>query len=164
MVQKVFYSFYYKEDASRIQQVINMGAIEGQPLLTGQKWEEIERGGNAAIEKWINDQMRGKDCLVVLIGANTASRPWVKYEIKKAWTDKLGVVGVRIHGLKGLTGFTSSAGRNPFMDITVGTAALGAIVKAHEPFGSDSKAVYANINTNIETWVKEAIQTRKRYS
>jgi hypothetical protein len=40
MARKVFFSFYYKEDASRIQQVINMGAVEGQPLLTGQKWEE----------------------------------------------------------------------------------------------------------------------------
>jgi hypothetical protein len=28
----------------------------------------------------------------VLIGENTAERKWVKYEIKKAWNDKKGVL------------------------------------------------------------------------
>lgn len=81
MPRRVFYSFYYDDDADRIQQIKNIGAIESQPLLTGNKWEEVKKGGDDAIKRWINDQMKGKTCLVALVGARTASRPWVRYEI-----------------------------------------------------------------------------------
>jgi hypothetical protein len=77
MAKKVFYSFYYKEDSSRIQQVINMGVVEGQAMLSGQKWEEVKKKGDAAVEKWIDEQMKGKNCLVVLVGTKTSTRPWV---------------------------------------------------------------------------------------
>jgi hypothetical protein len=55
---------------------------------------------NAAIEKWIADQMNGKSCSIVLIGNGTAGRKWITYEIIKTWNDKKGVLGVYIHGLK----------------------------------------------------------------
>ena len=45
MARKVYYSFYYKQDKLRIQQVLQMGRLEGQRILTGQNWEEVEKGG-----------------------------------------------------------------------------------------------------------------------
>ena len=83
----VFYSFHYSRDAWRVQQVVNMGALEGQPILNSQEWESIKRQGDRAIEKWIADKMKHKEA-VVLVGSETASRRWVKYEITKAWNDK----------------------------------------------------------------------------
>jgi hypothetical protein len=164
LAEKVFYSFYYKEDSSRIHQVINMGAVEGQQLLTGQQWEEVERKGKAAVEKWIAEQMKGKRCLVVLVGANTATRPWVKYEIAKGWKDKLGVVGIRIHGLKDInTQKTSARGANPFDEWQLGGKSLSDIVTLYDPTGADSKAVYASISNNIERLVQEAIKLRAKY-
>lgn len=164
MARKVFYSFYYDDDASRVQQVKNMGVVEGQKLLAGNQWEEVRKGGDRAIEKWIAEQMTGKSCCVVLVGANTASRPWVKHEIKKAWEAKLGVVGIRIHGLKDVsTQQTSRAGVSPFQGFTVGNEPLGNIVKLFDPAGVDSKAVYATINNNIEKLVEEAIKIRAKY-
>ena len=44
--------------------------------------------------------MRGRSCVVVLIGSKTANREWVQYEIKKAWKDGKALLGVYIHGLK----------------------------------------------------------------
>ncbi|WP_316205307.1 TIR domain-containing protein [Bradyrhizobium sp. SZCCHNS3004] len=165
MPDKVFYSFHYKGDASRIQQVIQMGAVEGQQLLTGQKWEEVEKKGKAAVEKWIDEQMRGKKCLVVLVGAQTAGRPWVQHEIKKAWGDKLGVVGIRIHGLKDLnTQLTSTKGTNPFSSFNVNGTPFDSIVTCYDPPGADSKAVYASISNNIESLVQQAIKTRARFN
>ena len=38
--------------------------------------------------------MKRKTCVVVLIGAETADRPWVKHEIEEGWNDGKGVVGV----------------------------------------------------------------------
>jgi hypothetical protein len=76
----------------RVQQVVQMGKLEGQRIVTGQRWEEVKKGGDDAVKRWINTEMNGKTCLVVLGGSNTASRPWVRYEIKKAWNDKLGLL------------------------------------------------------------------------
>jgi hypothetical protein len=45
-----------------------MGAIEGQKILDSQDWESVKRRGRAAIEKWIDEQMRGKSAVVVLVG------------------------------------------------------------------------------------------------
>ena len=85
MAKSVFYSFYYVLDAWRVQQIIQMGALEGQTILNAQDWEQVKRQGNAAIEKWINEQMAYKSAVMVLVGAQTASRPWVRYEIAHAW-------------------------------------------------------------------------------
>ena len=73
----VFYSFHYEHDVNRVQLVKNIGAVEGQPLLNSQGWEQVRRGGDAAIEKWIDDQMKWKSAVIVLIGKETSTRPWV---------------------------------------------------------------------------------------
>ncbi len=71
MAKSVFFSFHYSRDAWRVQQVANMGALEGQPILNAQEWEEVKRQGDASIKKWIADQMAYKSALVVLIGDRT---------------------------------------------------------------------------------------------
>src|SRR5690606_38219031 len=85
MARSVFYSFHYDRDAWRVQQIINMGAVEGQTILNAQEWEAVKRQGDSAIQKWIKDQMAYKSAVVVLVGAQTANRPWVRYEIAYAW-------------------------------------------------------------------------------
>jgi hypothetical protein len=165
MARKVYWSFYYKDDSSRIQQVLNMGVVEGQPILTGQNWEEVKKGGDAAIKKWIGDEMKGKTCLVVLVGTNTSKRPWVNYEIIKAWNDKLGVVGIHIHGLRDLNSqSTSTKGASPFDGITIGgDKPMGNIVTLYNPPGANSKEVYGSINDNLEKLVEAAVTIRGRY-
>ncbi len=85
--RQVFYSFEYEPDVFRVQQVINMGIIEGERLLSPNEWEEIRKGGDYAIKKWIDENMKYKSCVVVLVGSSTAYRPWVQYEIKKGWNE-----------------------------------------------------------------------------
>jgi hypothetical protein len=64
----VFYSFHYARDAWRVQQITNMGAVEGQPILNAQQWEEVKRQGEKAIQNWIARQMKYKSAVVVLVG------------------------------------------------------------------------------------------------
>ena len=85
--RQIFYSFHYDNDVFRVQQIRNIGAIEGNKPVSANEWETIKRGGDAAIKRWIDDNMKYKSCLVVLIGSETANRPWVDYEIRKAWND-----------------------------------------------------------------------------
>lgn len=159
MAKKCFLSFHYKPDNWRVQQVRNIGSIDEQPLLTSNKWEEVKKGGDDAIKKWIDDNMKGKSCLVVLVGEKTAGRKWVNYEIKKAWRDGLGVVAIRIHNLADSTGKQAGIGGDPFAGLTVdGVAVKG---KIHNPPFSTSTYVYNNIAENIEDWVNAAINARK---
>lgn len=157
MARSVFASFYYDGDADRVQQVLKMGAIEGDSLVTAQEWESVKRKTKEAIERWIHDQMLRKSAVVVMVGTDTASRRWVDYEIRKAWNDKRPLVGIRINGLKNLNGRTSRPGPNPFANVSLkdGTR-LDSKVDLHNPVGVDSKAVYKSISDNIDSWIANA--------
>lgn len=163
MARKVFFSFHFSNDFWRTQQVRQMNALEGNPLATPNSWEEVKRKGDESIKKWINDEMVGRSCVIVLVGSETASRKWVTYEIEKAWKDGKGVLGIRIHNLLGTDSKPSTMGSSPFAGIKAGTLDLGTVVPLKNPSGSDSKAVYATIADNIEKWIEEAIELRKKY-
>lgn len=159
MAKKCFLSFHYKPDNWRVSQVRQIGAIEEQPLLDSNKWEEIKKKGDSAIEEWIADNMKGKECLVVLVGEKTAGRRWVKHEIKKAWKDGIGVLAIYIHNLKNADGEQSAKGSNPFTGLTVDGVAVSG--KVYDPPYSTSTNVYDHIKLNIETWVSDAVKARK---
>jgi hypothetical protein len=165
MARKVFFSFHYQLDAWRVQTVKNMGRVEGQPLLTSNGWEDVAKQGDAAIRRWIDEQMAGKSCNVVLIGSQTAGRKWVEYEFKKAWGDGRGVLGIHIHKLLDQDRKPTVKGRNPFAGFTIdsGRANLDQVVPTYDPAGADSAAAYATISNNIEAWVENAIAIRKKW-
>jgi hypothetical protein len=164
MARRVFHSFHFRRDSHRVSQVRNMGVIEGQKLLSGNEWEKVKKGGKEAIQKWIDGQMKGRSCVVVLIGSATVGRRWVNYEIVKGWNDQKGVVGVHIHRLKNLAGQQSPKGANPFKGITVDGKPMSSIVETYNPPYTSSKGVYDHIKRNLDDWVEEAIKIRKRYS
>jgi hypothetical protein len=161
MAHKCFLSFYYDEDNWRVSQIKNMGAIEEQPILSANKWEEIAKKGDDAIKEWIDNNMRGKECLVVLVGTNTTGRRWVKYEIKRACEKGLGVLGIYIHNLKDANGNQSTKGTDPFQGLSVDGKSITSYAKMYDPPYSTSTYVYDHIKENITTWVEAAIKARK---
>lgn len=146
-------------DNWRVQQVKNIGLIDEQPLLSANKWEEIKKEGDAAVEKWIDNNLKGKDCLIVLVGAKTAGRRWVKYEIKKAWQKGLGVMAIYVHNLKDANGDQSDKGADPFAGLKVDGESVVGI--AYDPPYKTSTYVYKHIADNIEDWIKTAIKARE---
>ncbi|MEO1137831.1 MAG: TIR domain-containing protein [Pseudomonadota bacterium] len=162
MVRKCFYSFQYKPDNWRVSQVRNIGTIEGNKPAPDNDWETIVGGGDAAIEKWIAEQMKGRSCTVVLIGADTANRKWINHEIVKSWDSKMGVVGIHVNGLLNADGKTSPKGKNPFDYIGFGDTGkkLSSIVKCYTPGGSNSKERYAWIKEHISNAADEAVKIR----
>ncbi len=163
MARKTFCSFEYEPDCHRVSQVRSIGAIEGNKLVSSNKWEEITDGGNPAIKVWINKEMSGKTAVIVFIGATTAGRKWINYEIKKAWSEKRGVLGIHIHNLKNLSGIQTHKGSNPFKHFTVGNESMDKIVPVYDPPFAKSTNVYAHIKDNIEDWIEEAIDIRNSY-
>jgi hypothetical protein len=162
VARKVFYSFHYKPDNWRASTVRSIGAIEGNQPATDNDWESITSGGDDSIKRWIAGQTNGRSCTVVLVGANTADRKWINYEIVKSWDDGMGVVGIRIHGLKSSQGDLSAMGLNPFDFITHGKSKqkLSAIVRCYNPAGSTSQERYDWIKTHLANAVEEAIKIR----
>ena len=146
----------------RVSQIRNIGTIEGNKPATDNDWETVKSGKDIAIKRWISAQMKGRSCTVVLVGENTADRKWINHEIIKSWDDGMGVVGIRIHGIKSTDGKTSKMGSNPFGYITIGntTKKLSSLVKCYNPAGSDSKEKYAWISKHLSNAVEEAIKIR----
>ena len=143
----------------------NIGIVEGNQPVSDNDWEDVKKGGNDAIQKWINNQLHGRSCTIVLIGKNTAGRKWIKYEIEKSWNNGKGVVGIYVHNLKNANGEQTSKGNNPFDDFTMKRDGkkLSSIVKVYDPPYSDSTDVYDYIKNNLESWVEEAISIRENY-
>jgi len=140
-----------------------MGVVEGNKPASDNDWEEIKKGGDEAIQKWIDDQLSGKSVAIVLIGEKTKGRKWIKYEIKKAWNDNKGVLGIFIHNLKDKDGNQATKGGNPFDDITVGGTNMSDIVKAYNPPFTTSTNVYNHISENLSDWIEKAIDIREEY-
>jgi hypothetical protein len=162
MARRVFFGFHYAADCERAAQVRNMGVVEGNRPATDNDWEQIKRGGDAAIKRWIQDQLQGKSCCVVLIGRQTAGRKWISYEISEAWNQGMGVLGVCIHNLRDLDGAQTLKGSNPFRNVSFTNTAttLASFAKVYDPPFSDSKQVYGCIRSNLESWIEAALAIR----
>lgn len=155
----VFYSFHFDNDVMRVQQIRQMGMIDGNEPVSKNDWETVKRKGNAAIEKWIDDNMKYKRCVVVLIGSETHKRPWVTHEIKKAWQDSRGLVGIHIHNLNCPNNGTCLKGKNPFDQFTFKNN-NGAVV-VPPVYDPPARNAYNHIKENLASWVEDAIALRK---
>jgi hypothetical protein len=162
MARRTFYSFHYKPDNWRASKVRNMGVVDGNRPCSDNDWETITKGGDEKIKKWIAEQLDGKSCVIVLIGANTAGRKWINYEIVKGWDDGKGVVGVHVHNLLDRDNNQTTKGTNPFASIKYGSTGkmLSSIVKAYDPPYFTSTSVYDHIKKNLGGWVEEAVAIR----
>ena len=153
MAKTVFYSFYYKRDVHRVQLVQKIGALEGQPVLNAQEWETVKGRGPKAVQDWIDEQMKYKRAVIVLIGAETARRPWVKYEIEKAWAEGKPLLGVRIHGISSM-GVVDAEGANPFYAADVPGYSIPVFDPTQRDWRGniDSQATYNYLAANLEAW------------
>ena len=160
--RRAFFSFDHQRDAWRASQIREIGTIGGNSPVSDNDWEQVKRGGDAAIRRGIDEQMRGRTCVVVLIGAQTANRKWINYEIDKAWNDGKGIFGVYVHKLKDQDGKQSRKGVNPFYHVLdTNGRRLRDRVKTYEIQSEDSTKVYATIKRHLASWVEQAIADRR---
>jgi len=160
MARSSFVSFHYQRDHWRVQQILRMGALDRQPELPAQKWEEVKSRGDAAVKAWIDEQMKYKQAVIVLIGNQTAERKFVRYEISRAWSIKKPLLGIRIHGLKDSQQRVDPPGANPFASFGFSDSArtYADYVPVYDPAQyarsafPTSSDIYAAIQQNISTW------------
>ena len=169
MARRVFFSFHYDEDIWRVSQVRNSGITKDAVLnhpVDSASWESIKRRGDDAVKRWINDQLRGVGVVVVLIGAYTASREFVLYEIQRASELGKGLVGIRIHNLRNKDGNTSWMGTNPLDKIAIDVPMWpGSTAMMSKPLSQVFRTydwVNDNGYQNFASWVDEAAEIADR--
>lgn len=160
MARKTFFSFHYKRDAWRAGQVRNCNLIPNEDeygFVDGVDWEQIERQGDRAIENWINDQLKNTSVTVVLIGAETAERDWVDYEIRQSWKRGNGILGLRIHNMKDMSGRTDAPGPNPLDKVLLADGTpLSWICKTYDWVNDDGR-------NNMGAWIEAAYKARQAH-
>ncbi|WOJ95780.1 TIR domain-containing protein [Congregibacter brevis] len=155
----VFLSFDYQVDVMRVSQIRQIGALEDKPLLSPNEWEKVQRGGDTAVEQWIDTQMKYKSCVIVLIGRRTAERRWVEHEIVKAWNEKRGLFGIHINALNCPRTGVCSQGANPFANVrlNITNEPLDKFVPVYTP---DPYAPLRDIQLNINSWIDRAVEEK----
>lgn len=159
MARKVFFSFHYDRDVRRVVQVRNSWVVrakgEAQPFYDKAKWEEVRR--TSGIEKWIENQLDGTSVTVVLIGAETYERDWVRHEVKRSYELKKGILGIYIHNVKDPQNGADVKGKNPLDYWTIKQngvdVPLSRFYKTYDWVNDDG---YNNLATWIETAAKAA--------
>lgn len=116
MAHRTFFSFHYERDVWRSSIVRN--SSKTKPSITPEWieasiWESAKTSGDAAVQKLIKDALTGTSVTAVLIGSQTASRRWVRYEIDQSIARGNGVFGIYIHNIKDRDGHTDYKGTNP---------------------------------------------------
>jgi hypothetical protein len=155
MAKRVFFSFHYANDISRAQTVRNSWVTkadrESAGFFDGSVREEAKKKDDAALRAFISQGLKNTSVTAVLIGAETASRKWVKFEIGESVDRGNGLIGIRIHGIKNLQGLTSTSGANPF---------LLSWTKGGDPLDLSPVPVYDWVGgdgyNNLGTWISNA--------
>ena len=163
MVRRVFFAFHYERDIWRANQVRNSWVTKPDREAAGfwdaADWEKVQKEGDEAIKRWIDGQLDGTSVTVVLIGKETSSREWVRYEVRKSHERGNGLLGVYIHNLKDETGNTDQQGNNHFGE-------LGKDDKGNSIYFFQMYPTYDYVNDdgydNLPDWIEKAAQKAGR--
>ena len=146
MARKVFFSFKY-DDVQRAMNVRNSNVISGalkSGFIDKADFEAVEKQGDKAIQKWIDEQLTGTSVTVVLVGANTNKSKWVKYEIEQSIARGNGLLTIDISKIADLNGNTTDC------------CSLRAQGYMHYLWNKDSG------RDNLGTWVESAAKAANR--
>jgi hypothetical protein len=103
MARRVYFAFDY-QDVFAVNQIRNAGqfidvAVAG--FADASQWEKLKELDNAIIERAIDDALVNTSVTVACVGARTASRRWVKYELNASRSRGNGLLGVYLPGESG---------------------------------------------------------------
>jgi hypothetical protein len=163
MTTNVFYALHYDEDRSRAACILESATVSPNSEATLSEWAQLKRSGDFAIQSWIETQLKGRSCMVVLIGAHTTLRPWVHYEIRRSRQLKTAMIGVHIHRLADAQGNQSAKGENPFEHPESGLGSAAKTVRVYDPPEADAQTTYQYIADNLMRWTDEAVADRRHW-
>lgn len=145
MTRRTFFSFHYKNDIQRAWVVKNSQVVkdrEDTGFFDSSAFEKAKYENPESLKRFLRKEMNGSSVVSVLIGAETAERRWVRFEIMQAIWDARGLMGIRIHAIENWHGLRSTAGKNPF-DL-LGVFTKDRKMRLIQRASIDSKWTYTN--------------------
>jgi len=170
MPRRVFFSFHYERDIWRVNAVRNhdnvKNAYQEASYWDCSLWESTKRTGETALKRLINSGLQNTSVTVVLIGAETSERTWVKHEIGESHKRGNGMLGIYIHNIENINGTTDLKGRNPFDNFTVEQRSPYAYMSKPQIRMSQIYSTYDWVNdggyNNFSKWVEDAARAAGR--
>ena len=159
MARRTFFSFHYNADVQRAQVVKNSWVTrerEDAGFFDSSAFEKAERTNEDTLKAFLNKAMEGSSVVCALIGNDTASRRWVRYEIQRGVWDARGILAVRIHTISHFTKGTTTAGVNPLalLGVHVEATTTGKSVRLIERTSPSASWVYSSDLTKVlPKWV-----------
>ena len=135
MARRVFFAFHYKDVAEfRANAVRNHGIVkQGEAeYFDASLWEEVKKTGDTALKRMINGAIDRTSVTAVLIGSDTWSRRWVRYEIMKSLERGNVLLGIHINSVPGKDRQVKLAGPNPFQYLAYHIGADGRRIELWE--------------------------------
>jgi hypothetical protein len=142
MANRVFFSFHYQDVIDFRANVVRNHWLtkpdrEAAGFYDASIWERAKKNGNIALKRLINNGLENTSTTCVLIGSQTYSRPWVRYEILKSFKRDNHILGVHINSIKGRDGMVKLAGPNPLEFVGVTYSKSGSTATLWEKIGEN---------------------------
>ena len=137
MSKRVFFSFHYDDVEMFRANVVRKHDLTKEDrddagFFDASMWETARRTGPDAVKRLINDALENTSVTAVLVGSDTYSRRWVRYEIVKSMQRGNGLFGVHINGIRDKDRTTKPYGPNPFEYLGVRYNADGTALELFE--------------------------------
>ena len=162
--RKTFFSFYY-DDIMRVNvvrkaYVFKHPSLEGQPSYRDSSlWEARKLNNDDAIKNLIRAGVRYTSVVCVLVGVDTYSRRWCKYEIARAVIDGRGLLAVHLNSIPHhKTKTPHTRGHNPLRLMAVGKVQTNPLAAA-KYFLFENKPVPNDAGGWDANWVRYADYT-----
>lgn len=121
--RNVFFSFHYA-DLMRVNVIRLSGEFKTERNSTGRSiegfydrslWERAKSEGPDNIKRLIREGLERTSTVCLLVGSETHSRRWVKYEVARSVIDGKGLVAIHVNGIRDINSpyGTKTRGRNP---------------------------------------------------
>lgn len=124
MAKRVFFCFHYQDVIDFRANVVRKHWLtkpdrEEAGFFDSSLWESSKKQGDIAIKRLINNGLNNTSCTCILIGSETYSRRWVRYEILKSFKRGNHIIGVHINSIKGKDQLTKPLGYNPLKKVGI---------------------------------------------
>lgn len=123
MARSVFFSFDYKDVSSFRANVVRNSWLTMRDatanFIDRSMWEEAQKKGTVALKHLIEKGLKGTSVTVVLIGTDTWTRRWVKYEIVRSFVEGKGILPIYINRIPSKNEGIKVKGVNPLERVAV---------------------------------------------
>jgi hypothetical protein len=164
MAKRVYFAFDYEDVSDFRANVVRnhnfTGGVEKSGYFDASIWEEAKKKDPAALKRLIDAELEYTSVTAVLIGSETWSRRWVRYEIFKSVERGNAVFGIHINNILDKNRQTKTLGPNPFANLGVIVDSDGKRAKPTE-WKSTQFIPYTDLQTFVIA--EQAAELRRRH-